>query len=340
MTEKMLAAVFEGVGQLTLKEVDKPEMTRSDQVLLEVEAVGICGTDVHITSDPPGYIATPNTILGHEYVGVVVEKGEDVTHLALGDRVVVNPNDYCGTCFYCQRHFPNLCENIGAIGIDVDGAYAKYNVVPGKLAFKIDKSVPVEHGAFAEMLADVVNGTNKAMVQPGDNVAVIGAGPIGQLYAQMFKAAGAGKIFITDLSPYRLDYSRKMGFDLVVNPRETDLVDFVMKETDVGVDVVVDAAGSTLPFALDIVRKAGKVILFGVNTQAEAPIKQSKITMKELQVLGSWLANATFPQAVKILESRQLGLDGLISHKMPLTDIHEGLEHLANQEAMKIVVYP
>ncbi len=340
MTEKMIAAVFEGVGQLTLKEVDRPKITRPDQVLLEVEAVGICGTDVHITSNPPGYIATPNTILGHEYVGIVIEKGADVIHLAVGDRVVVNPNDYCGTCFYCQRHFPNLCENIGAIGIDVDGAYAKYNVVSGKLAFKIDPSVPVEHGAFAEMLADVVNGTNKAAVQPGDNVAVIGAGPIGQLYAQMFKAAGAGKIIIADLSPYRLDYSRKMGFDLVVNPEETDLVDFVMQETTVGVDVVVDAAGSTLPFALDIVRKAGKVILFGVNTQAKAPIMQSKITMKELQVLGSWLANATFPQAVKVLESRQLDLDGLISHKIPLADIHKGLDLLANQKAMKIVVYP
>ncbi len=340
MTDKMLAAVFEGVGKLELKDVPVPQITKPDQVKIEVEAIGICGTDVHICSVPPGYIATPGTILGHEYVGRIVELGKSVSHLKLGDRVVVNPNDYCGTCVYCQNHLPTLCENIGAIGIDVDGAYAKYNVVSGKLAFRIDDSVPIEHGAFAEMLADVVNGTNKVRVQPGEYVVVIGAGPIGQLYAQMFKASGAGKVIIADTSPYRLEYSRKMGFDLVVNPLEEDLKEFVMRETGVGADVVVDAAGSVLPVAVDIARKGGKVVLFGVNTHAKAELKQSEITMKELQIFGSWLANGTFPAAVKVLESRKLDLDGLISHKIPLTDLHKGIDMLAKREAMKIIVFP
>lgn len=340
MEEKMLAAVFEEVGQLKLKDVPVPQITKPDQVKLKVEAVGICGTDVHIVANPPGYVATPGTILGHEYVGRIVEAGQDVTNVKVGDRVVVLPNDYCGTCIYCQTHLPNLCENIGAIGIHVDGAYAQYNVVPCKLAFKMDDSVPVEHGAFAEMLADVVNGTNKVRLQPGESVVVIGAGPIGQLYAQMFKAAGAGKLIIADMSDYRLDYSRKMGFDLVVDPSKEDFEAFVLKHTGIGADVVVDAAGSALADAIKVVRKGGNVVVFGVNTQAVASFPQSQLTFKELTVYGAWLANATFPAAVKILESRSLDLDGLISHKMSLRELHKGIDLLAKRQAMKIVVFP
>jgi 2-desacetyl-2-hydroxyethyl bacteriochlorophyllide A dehydrogenase len=340
MELKMLAAVFEGEGQLTLKEVPVPQIERPDQVKIEVEAVGICGTDVHICSVPPGYIATPGTILGHEFVGRIVEVGDQVSNVKMGDRVVGNPNDYCGTCTYCQMHQPNLCENIGAIGIDLDGAYAKYIVISSKLTFKMADSVPVDHGAFAEMLADVVNGTDKACLQPGQSAVVIGAGPIGQLYAQMFKAAGAGKIIVADVAEYRLDYTRKMGFDLVVDPSTEDLQSFVLAHTGIGADVVVDAAGSALGTALDVVRKGGKIVVFGVNTQAVAEFPQSQVTFKEVQILGAWLANATFPAAVKVLESQVLDLDGLISHRIPLSEIHQGLELLANRQALKIVVHP
>jgi L-iditol 2-dehydrogenase len=340
MSEKMLAAVFEGEGKLTLKDVPVPQITKPDQVKLKVEAVGICGTDVHIVAVPPGYVATPGTILGHEYVGRIIEVGAKVTNVNVGDRVVVLPNDYCGTCIYCQIHLPNLCMNIGAIGIHVDGAYAEYNVVASKLVFKMNDSVPVEHGAFAEMLADVVNGTNKASLQPGESVVVIGAGPIGQLYAQMFKAAGAGKVIIADMSDYRLDYSRKMGFDLVIDPSKKDFEKFVLKHTGIGADVVVDAAGSGLADAIKVVRKGGRVIAFGVNTQAIATFPQSQVTFKEITIFGAWLANATFPAAVKVLESRLLDLDGLVSHKMPLNELHHGLDLLAKRQAMKIVVYP
>jgi 2-desacetyl-2-hydroxyethyl bacteriochlorophyllide A dehydrogenase len=340
MANKMLAAVFEGPGKLILKEVPEPQIQHTDQIKIQVEGVGICGTDVHIVAVPPGYNATPGTILGHEYVGRVVDVGETVTNVKIGDRVVVNPNDYCGTCTYCQMHKPNLCVNVGAIGIHVDGAYARYNVVPSKLAFKLNDQVPMEHGAFAEMLADVINGTNKVRLQPGETAVILGAGPIGHLYAQMFKAAGAAKIILVDAAPYRLEYCHKMGFDLVVNYKDQDLKEFVLSQTEIGADVVVDASGSALPTALDIVRKGGSVVIFGVNTQAQAQFPQSQITMKELTIYGSWLANATFPAAVKVLESRVLDLDGLISHRLPLSQIHEGLSLLANREALKIVIYP
>ena len=160
------------------------------------------------------------------------------------------------------------------------------------------------------------------------------------LFRSMFKAAGASKVIITDMSDYRLDYSRKMGFDLVVDPSKEDFEKFVLRHTGIGADVIVDAAGSALADAVKVVRKGGKIVAFGVNTRAVTTFPQSQITIKEMTIFGAWLANATFPAAVKVLEARSLDLDGLISHKMPLKDLHKGIEMLANRQAMKIVVYP
>ncbi len=338
--ETMRAAVFEGEGKLTLKSVPVPQIERDDQVLLKVEAVSICGTDVHIVAVPPGYIATPNTILGHEFVGKVVARGAAVSHLEPGDHVVVNPNDYCGVCTYCRKNLPNQCERIVALGIHADGAFAEYCRVSGKVAYKIDRSVPVEQAAFAEPLACVINGTQKVRLQPGETAAVIGGGPIGLLMAMMLKASGAGKIFLADRAPFRLEAARKLGLGRVVDVSTESLADVVRAETGIGVDVAADMVGSQLPLALDVVRKDGKVVVFGVNTRATAEFPQSLVTFKELQVLGTWLANATFPEAVRVLESGLLDINSLITETIPLEQIHRGLERLARGEAVKIIVKP
>ena len=340
MKETMMAAVFEGEGTLTLKEVPVPRIEHPDQVLLRVEAVSICGTDVHIVAVPPGYIASSNTILGHEFCGTVVDKGADVGHLAIGDRVVVNPNDYCGVCTYCRKNLPNQCEQIAALGIHVDGAFAEYCRVSGKVAYPISKEVPAAEAACAEPLACVINGTNKVRVQPGETTVVIGAGPIGMIMAMMFKASGAGKVIVAERAPYRLDYARKLGLGRVVDVTGEDLKEVVLQETGIGADVVADVTGSQLATAIDVVRKNGRLMVFGVNTQATAQFPQSAVTFKELQVLGTWLANATFPEAVRVLESGVLNIGGLITGTIPLADIHQGLATLARGEAVKIIVKP
>jgi threonine dehydrogenase-like Zn-dependent dehydrogenase len=340
MNKTMWAAVFEGEGQLKLKEVPVPRVERPDQVLLQVDAVSICGTDVHIVAVPPGYIATPNTILGHEFCGTVVEKGVEVHHLKIGDRVVVNPNDYCGVCTYCRKNLPNECENIAALGIHVDGAFAQYCRVSAKVAYPISQQVPLAEAACAEPLACVINGTNKVRVQPGETTVVIGAGPIGMIMAMMFKASGAGNVIVAERAPYRLDYARRLGLGRVVDVTRESLKDVVSEETGIGADVVADVTGSQLAAAIDVARKGGRVMVFGVNTQATAQFPQSHVTFKELQVLGTWLANATFPEAVRVLESRVLNIGGLITGTIPLADVHQGLATLARGEAVKIIVQP
>jgi len=336
----MLAAVFEGESKLALKEVPVPRIERPDQVLLKVEAVSICGTDVHILAVPPGYIATPNTILGHEFCGTVVEKGAEIHHLNIGDRVVVNPNDYCGVCTYCRKNLPNECENIAALGIHVDGAFAEYCRVSGKVAYPISKHVPAEEAACAEPLACVINGTNKVRVQPGETTVVIGAGPIGMIMAMMFKASGAGKVVVAERVPYRLDYACRLKLGRVVDVNSESLKEVVLEETGIGADVVADVTGSQLATAIDVVRKGGRVMVFGVNTRAMAQFPQSDVTFKELQVLGTWLANATFPEAVRVLESGVLNIGGLITATIPLAQVREGIDTLGKGEAIKIIVKP
>lgn len=336
----MRAAVFESEGKLTLKEVPVPEIERSDQLLLKVEAVSICGTDVHIVEVPPGYIASPNTILGHEFVGRVVGVGSEVAHLQVGDRVVVNPNEYCGVCAYCRKNLPNQCENIVALGIHADGAFAEYCRVSGKMAHKISPELPAGVCAFAEPLACVVNATQKIHLHPGETGVIIGAGPIGLLMAMMFKRSGASKVIIAEKAPYRIGHARKMEIGRVVDVNAQNLKEVVLEETRIGADVVADVVGSRLGTAIDLVRKDGKILVFGVNTKAVAEFHQCDVTFKELQIIGTWLANATFPEAVRILESGILNIEGLITHTSPLTEIHKGLDLLAKGEAVKIIITP
>jgi len=340
MKEKMRAAVFEGEGRLTIKEVDVPKIRKPDDIIAEVEVCSICGTDVHIMEVPPGYIAKPNTILGHELVGKVVEVGENVRTIKVGDRIVVNPNDYCGVCKYCMRNLPNECENIIAMGIEADGGFAEYVRVSEKVAHKIKDDLPAEIAAFAEPLACVVNGTNKIRVQPGESALVIGAGPIGLLFVQMLKAAGASPVFVSEPTELRRKFAIDCGADYVLNPMEQDVEEFIKDITQIGVDVAVDVVGSQLHTAIKAIRKGGKVLVFGVNTKAEPKIVQSQVTFKEAQIYGTWLANATFPAAVKILESGVLNLKPLITHTLPLEELHKGIELLAKGEGIEIIIDP
>lgn len=340
MEKLMRAAVFEAEGILTVKDIPLPVIEKPDQVILKVEATSICGTDIHITAVPPGYMATPNTVLGHEFVGTVVDMGKDVRHIQIGDRVVVNPNNYCGVCAYCRKNMPNECENIEALGIDYDGAFAEYCRVSGKVAYKISEEVPVDVAACAEPLACAVNGLKKVKVIPGDTAVVIGGGPIGLMLAMLLKASGAGRIFLLEVAPYRIEFAKKLRIAEVLNSIEQDAAGIIKEATGIGADIVYDVTGSQFRAAVNLVRKGGSVVLFGVNKRAVANIAQCEITTKEISVLGTWLANATFPEAVRILEEKVIDVESLITDVIPLERIKEGIEKLARGRAVKVNVRP
>lgn len=336
----MKAAVFEKEGVLTVKEVAKPAITRPDQVLIEVEACSICGTDVHITGVPAGYIATPNTVLGHEFCGHIVAHGEDVHHLKLGDRVVVNPNNYCGVCDYCRMNLPNQCEHIEALGIDYDGAFAKYCCVSGKVAYRISEELPAELAACVEPLACAVNGLHKVRLNPGTSAVVVGSGPIGLMITMLLKAAGVSTIFLLETAPWRIDFAKKLGIAEVLDPIHEDARGRILEATRIGADYVFDVTGSQMPSCVDFVRKGGQVVLFGVNKKARAQLAQCEITTKEITVFGTWLANATFPEAIRLLEEKVIDLTPLVTDVISLSEIHDGLEKLRRGQAVKVIVKP
>lgn len=336
----MLAAVFEGGGRLVVKEAPVPAIRNEDEVLLEVEAASICGTDVHILEVPPGHPATSGTILGHEYVGTVLRTGGAVNGLQQGDRVVVDPNLTCGGCTYCRMGMPNMCENMTTLGIFLDGGFARYNVAPSRALHKISRVVPPETAVFAEPLSCVVNGTQKVRLHPGESAAVLGAGPMGLLFTQVFRAAGAGRIIVSEPTPARAEAARRSGADIVVDPRGGDLKPRVLAETGIGADVVVDAVGSLLPTALELVRRGGKVLVVGMN-QATAPqVPQYWITRHEVAVLGTYIAKHTFPPAIRVLESGALDTGAMITHRVTVSTIHEGLDAMRSGQAVKVIVSP
>jgi len=336
----MLAAVFEGKGKLNLKEVSVPEIKKSDEVLLQVEAASICGTDMRILEVPPGHPATPGTILSHEYTGKVLAVGEAVTQFKEGDRVVVDPNITCGNCSYCKMGMPHMCENMTTLGIFINGGFARYNVAPARALHNISPHLLPELAVFAEPLSCVVSATQKLKVHPGEVVVVLGAGPIGLLFIQMFKTSGAGKVIVSEISEYRAKFAYESGASRVVNPLKDNLERIVKEETLIGADVVVDAVGTLFRNAMDIVRRGGRILLFGQNYQARAQVAQNDITRNELTIMGSFIARFTFPFAIKIIESKVLDLERLITHKLPLEDVHKGIEVMRKGEAIKVIITP
>lgn len=340
MVGVMAAAVFEGEGRLALKNVELPEVRAADDVLVAVRAVGICGTDVHILSVPPAHPASPGVILGHEYAADVLETGRGVTHVVPGDRVVVDPSIWCGSCAYCQRGLTNLCDQMVGVGIVRDGGFAARSVVPARAVYKISPAVAPEVAALAEPLADVLSGMRKLGPTPGESAVVLGAGPIGLLYTLLLSAAGVDPVVVAEVSEYRAAQARAFGADLVINPREEDLSAAVRRTTGLGADLAVDAVGTLLPEGVSCLRRGGRIVLFGMNERARPVVRQCDLTRYEQQVLGSYIARGTFPQAVALLERGSLGFSRLITHRLPLREIQEALALARQGQALKIAVFP
>jgi (R,R)-butanediol dehydrogenase/meso-butanediol dehydrogenase/diacetyl reductase len=340
MSQAMQAIVFHGPGHWALEELPRPRIQAAGDVLLRVDRVSICGTDIHILADPPGHPATPGSILGHEYVATVTDIGDAVSNVRPGDRVVIDPNITCGLCEYCRKGLTNVCENMTSLGIFRHGGLAEFNLAPAKALHKIDLDVPTERACLAEPLACVWHAFEKTQILPGETVAILGAGPIGLLFLMLFKSAGAGKVYVIEPTEFRRKTAELLGADGVIDPRNEDAAAEVKSATRIGVDVAVDAAGSLLPETLDLVRRGGRVILFGVNQHAERSLNQYAITRYEASILGSYIQRTAFPKVVRILEAGLLPVEKLITHRLRLNEVGVALEAMRVGEAIKAVVQP
>ncbi|MHA1136774.1 MAG: zinc-dependent alcohol dehydrogenase [Candidatus Thorarchaeota archaeon] len=333
-----------GPGNLELKEIDEPR-PKKDEVLIEVAAAGICGTDIHIKHDQAFY--TPPVVLGHEYSGKVVEIGPDVTQVAVGDLVVSPATQYCGKCYQCKTGHMNRCTAEGKkiLGTSLaNGGFTKFLTAPEYIIHKIPKGVTMEEAALAEPTACVVHSViDKSPIIPGDVVVVQGPGTMGLLAAQVAKAMGAGKVIVTGVTAdqWRFDITKKIGVDITLDVQaDKDSVKTVMDESDGrGADVVIEASGACIACsqALDFVKVAGHVTLLGIRGQPLS-IDLDIMAVKELTMSGTW---GTLPSSwvttLRLMGSKKIDVAPLITHRISLSEWEKGFELMENQKAIKVL---
>ena len=324
----MKAAVFADVGRLAVEDRPEPRLGAADEVVLEIEACGICGTDLQILTDPPGHPATVGVVLGHEMVGIVAEAGDAVRSLRAGDRVVVAPNLWCGECAFCRRGLRNQCEFGTTYGIFVDGGLAPRIAVKAKACFPIARDLPAHLAALAEPLSTVVHGARQAAVFPGETAVVLGAGPIGAFFCALLDAAGAN-VVVVEPTPERARLARAMGAVEVVAPGET---------LGLEPEVVVDAVGSQLGTALELVARGGRVLLFGMNERARAEVVQSHVTRDEVTIVGSYVGQDVFPDAIRLLEQGRIDFSPIVTHRVALDELPGAIDELRSGRALKVEV--
>ena len=334
----MRAAVFKGSGTVELEEVPEPTVEAPDDVVIEVEACGICGSDLQILNVPPGHPADVGVVMGHEFIGRVRAVGTDSNGLVPGQRVTVDPDPKCGVCRHCRAGRPASCENVRALGIFRDGALAPLVKAPSGAVFRLSDEPPTALAALIEPLACVVNGVNKANPRPGESAIIFGAGAIGCLFLAMFKAAGAGPVVVVEPQAARAAVARAVGADVVVSPAE--LAERRPELLPAGADVLVDAVGNQFGTAVEHAALGGRIVLFGQNQTARPPIHQYTITERSLSVLGSYVTAFTFPTAIRLVEGGSLPLAAIVTHVLPLERLAEGLDLLRSGGATKVVITP
>lgn len=343
----MLALVKERKGKegLFLKDCPVPKCGE-DEVLIRVAYCGICGTDLHIYHDQYPYY--PPVILGHEFSGEIVEIGEKVTLFSVGDRVVGEPhNKACGKCYQCRNGHIQNCSDKRSIGWGIDGAFSEYLVMPEHLLHKIPEKVSFEAATVAEPTAIVAHQLlERAKVTPGDNVVIMGVGPIALIAAQMAKIAGAGKVILcgcTSDIEYRLKIAKEINcYDLFIDVLKEDANEIIMRETEIGADLVVEAsgAGSAIKTAIKVLRKRGRLCAIGMTARDTVEVPWNDAMMKVLDIQFNMSSSYEgWKIALALLESGKLKIEPMVQIRN-LKEWEQCFEDLEAGKALKILVKP
>jgi 2-desacetyl-2-hydroxyethyl bacteriochlorophyllide A dehydrogenase len=329
----MKSVVIQRPNEISVLELDVPE-PGPQELMIRVMASGICGTDLHIYRGE--YMGKYPVIPGHEFSGLVAAIGSQITRFKAGDRVAVEPNIACDNCVNCLNNRQNFCLNWQAIGVTLPGGMEEYVIVPEKAAFPIG-ALPFEHGAFMEPLSCVIHGIERTHIGLADHVAIFGAGPIGILMIQMAHIQGAAHITVLEINPGRADLARQFGADHVVNSFEELQPDRY--------DIVIDATGviPVMNRTIEFARKGGTVLLFGVPPSGRnIAVEGFKVFQKGLTMLSSFTSVRNSFQAVDLLQSGQIQVEALISHRLPLQELPRALELIESRDraVKKVIVQP
>jgi L-iditol 2-dehydrogenase len=343
----MKALLLSEYGRLEMVEVPMPR-PGPEEVLIRVEACGICGSDVHGFDGSTGR-RIPPIIMGHEAAGTITSVGPGVAGFKEGARVTFDSTIYCGKCDCCLRGQMNLCENRQILGVSTPdfrrpGAFADYVVVPERVLYHLPEAVQFEEAAMVEPLAVALHAVAVSEIEKGATALVVGAGMIGLLVMQVLRDAGCTTVIVTDIDDTRLNLARELGATTVLNAKSVDVAAEVMKHTNgAGVDVALEAVGSTqtIRTAIDSVRKGGTVTLIGnVSPTAEIPLQI--VVGRQLRLQGSAASSGEYPQCIDMLARGAIQVKPLITAIAPLEDGASWFQRLHSREPnlMKIVLSP
>ncbi|HEY5584808.1 MAG TPA: zinc-dependent alcohol dehydrogenase family protein [Ruminiclostridium sp.] len=337
------AAVFYEKHDLRVEEVQK-RLPKADEVVIKIEACGVCGTDLHIYEGAEGAAAcVPPTILGHEFSGTVYEVGADVKSFKTGDRVCVDPNDMCGSCYYCRIGKAHFCENMTGIGTTVDGGFSEFCTVREKQVYSIGERLSFEEGAMAEPIACCLHGMDLAGVKTGDTVLLLGGGTIGLIMLQLAKLSGASTLIVIEPVQAKRELAIKLGADITIDPFSENIEEVLSKHNVKYVDVAIECVGlkNTVMDAIKHVGKGGTVMMFGLtNPTCEIPLLPFDVFKREITLKASFINPYTQNRAVSLLESGKINVRDLITDKVKLADINKVFEDKNYRSRGKIIIEP
>jgi L-iditol 2-dehydrogenase len=343
----MKALVLEEYNQLYYTDVPDPQIG-PDEVLVEVKACGICGSDVHGLDGSTGR-RIPPLIMGHEAAGVIADVGAEVHGRARGQRVTFDSTVYCGRCHYCKQGLINLCDGRQVLGVSCDefrrdGAFAEYVVVPHRILYEMPDGLPFEQAAMVEPTSVAVHGVSRLPIGQNDTAVVIGAGVIGLLAIQALRAQGCGRVMAVDVDAGRLELAGRLGADDTLRSDTVDVAAEVRRLTgDRGADVVLEAVGlpATVKLAIECVRKGGAVAQVGnVSPTAEIPLQA--LVSRQVSLLGSAASCGEYPACLDMMQRGLIKVDPLISAVAPLSDGAQWFERLRKRERglVKVILKP
>ena len=338
----MKALVFTAPRKIELRDVDEPR-ARAGEVVVTVEAAGICGSDVHGFSGASGR-RVPPLVMGHEVAGTVLAVGEDVSSVRPSDRVAIDSIVSCGRCPACRAGRRNVCQNRRGVGIHLAGAYAERLVVPASVVVALPQGLAWDRAALIEPLAVALHAVDRTVLPRGGSLAVVGTGAIGLLIVLAARSRGVGPIIAIDRNERRLGLAHRLGAEATIHADSRDVAGEIRDAAHgQGVDAVIDAVGieATARQAVELVRPGGQVTLVG-NTGSRLELDIQDLVGREVTVRGSYGSNGEFAEAMEMLADGRIDVDPLIELTVPLAEGPSIFRRLADTslDAVKVILHP
>ena len=345
----MKAGIIYDDREIRLGDAPDPR-TGPHEVLVASSTAGICGTDLHVYRGEFHARVTYPAILGHEFGGIVQEVGRNVEGLKVGDRVVVDPIISCHHCPACLSGHLNACRTLKLLGIDLDGGFGQYVAVPADRIYPLPDEIPMAHVPMVEMYGLGHHVLQRGQVQPGESVAILGAGKLGLAVLDVLcHSANPALTIVTDLQPFRLETARKLGADHALNIAQEDPLERVLEVTQgVGVDCVIEAVGhyhtvegqeAPLAQAVKMIRNGGRIVTAGLGEQLSA-VHFKTLVIKEAQIIASRVTLGEFPRALRLMSRGLLHPELLITHRLPLRDVTAAFDQVDREDpgVLKVVL--